>query len=129
MSKETYFKTGGYLALIWIGWFIGEYPMIPSFRFMSYTHIQPNIEVYDKCLSVFMLAICVALLAALWHRLWIRVSMLFITWGMVGNMIDEFNGQSQLLSTAEMVSFTMALITTTILIYKEWQKKRTTYTI
>jgi hypothetical protein len=48
---------------------------------------------------------------------------------MVGNMIDEFNGQSQLLSTAEMVSFSMALITTTILIYKEWQKKRTTSTV
>lgn len=124
MSKETYLRTGGYLVLIWFGWFVGEYPMIPSFNFLGVNHIQPNTEILDKCTSIFMLSICLALLSAVWDMIWVRISMIFITWGMVNNCIDELAEKSEMLSTVEMASLCMALITTAILIRKEWKKRQ-----
>lgn len=115
-------KTIGYLLLIVIGWAVGEYPYIPTFQLGFISHIQPDIEVLDKCISITLLAFSLGLFFALWHNLWLMIVMLFITWGMFNNAVDEWTNQAELFGTTEKISLLFALLTTSILIWKHRQK-------
>lgn len=122
MSTKTYIRTSLYLVLIWVGYLVGEYPAVPSFNLLGYHHEQPPIDQYDKGISILLLVWSLVLLIKFWDKFWIRISMVFITWGMVGNALDELTGKSGLFSTGEQVALLMALLTTSILIYR-WKKK------
>lgn len=116
------------MVLIWLGYLSAEYPAIPSFnisnKLFTYTHTQPSIESYDKGISILLMLWAITMLLKFWENFWIRVSMVFITWGCVGNALDEFKGTSGVFTDGEQVALLMALITTTILIlYKRWKIK------
>ena len=115
-------RTGGYLLLIWIGWLAGEYPHIPSFTLGFIRHLQPSIEVYDKCIATTLLAFSLALLFALWHNIWLMISMVFIVCGMFNNFVDEIGGTASYLNTNEQILLLFALLTTSILIWKRHRK-------
>ena len=115
-------KTIGYLLLIVIGLAVGEYPYIPTFQLGFISHIQPSIEVLDKCISITLLAFSLGLFFALWHNFKLMVTMIFITWGMFSNAIDEWTNQAELFGTTEKISLLFALLTTSILIWKHRQK-------
>lgn len=118
-------KTFAYILLILVGYGVGQYPFIPSFTFMNYCHVQPSIDVFDKCISITLLAFSLGLLFALWHNFWVMLIMLFITWGMMNNVVDEFTGQAGLLGLSEKLSLLFALLTTSILIWKRTRKYHT----
>lgn len=122
MSKKTYIKTSLYLLLIWAGYAIGEYPAIPTFKFLGIEHQQPGIAAYDRGIAGLLLVWSITLLLVFWGRFWARVSMVFICWGMFGNAIDEFSGRSGLFTTSEQIALLMALLITSIMIYR-WKTK------
>lgn len=124
MSLNTYIRTGLYLALIWIGYLSAEYPVIPSFNihnsYVHLTHTQPPIEIYDKGISIILLFWAVTLLIIFWENFWIRVSMIFITGGMIGNAFDEISDQGELFSHAEQLALVLAFLTSTLLILNRY---------
>lgn len=122
MKDKYIIRTIGYLFLIWGGWFMGEYPHIPSFTLGFIRHTQPPIEQYDKCIAFALLAFSLTIFFALWKNFWIMVSMMFITWGMFNNFVDEVTNQASVFTTAEQVSLLFALLTTSILIWKAQKK-------
>lgn len=122
MERKHIIRTAGYLLLIWVGWVVGEYPRIPSFTLGVLHHLQPSIENYDKCIATTLLAFSMALLFALWDNIWLMISMIFITWGMFNNFIDEINNTATILTTNEQLSLLFALLTTSILIWKHRRK-------
>ena len=107
MSSKVYIRTAIYLLLIWVGYLFGEYPAIPSFKIMGFHHQQPNIDIYDKGIAFMLLT-------------W---SIVFITWGMIGNLFDELLDRTAMFSSGEQIALVMALLTTSILMYKKWKKK------
>lgn len=123
MSKKVYIRTILYLLLIWVGYLAGEYPAVPSFKILGFYHEQPSIENYDKGIALMLLLWSIVFLIKFWGNFWIRVSMVFITWGMVGNVFDELLGRAEMFSSGEQIALIMALLTTSILIYKRWRKK------
>jgi len=118
-------KTIAYLLLIVIGWGIGEYPYIPSFQLGFINHTQADITLFDKCISITLLAFALGLFLALWHNFWLMVIMSFITWGMFNNAVDEWTNRAEILGTAEKISLLFALLTTSILIWKRHKKLTT----
>lgn len=125
MNKLQIYKTIGYILLIITGYIIGQYPFINSFDFWVIHHIQPSIEVYDKCISVTLFIFSLALLFSLWHNFWLMVIMIFISWGMLGNLIDEMNNRATILTISEKISLLLALTTTAILIWTRHRKSIT----
>lgn len=118
-------KTIAYILLIIIAWGVGEYPHIPSFKLGFISHAQPSIQVLDKCVSITLLAFSIGLFFALWHNFWIRVTMIFITWGMFSNVVDEWKNQAEIFDTIEQISLLFALTTTSYLIWKRHRKLAT----
>lgn len=118
-------KTIAYFGIILIGWIIGEYPYVPSFQLGFISHAQPSIQVLDKCVSITLLAFSIGLFFALWHNFWIRVTMIFITWGMFSNVVDEWKNQAEIFDTIEQISLLFALTTTSYLIWKRHRKLAT----
>lgn len=118
-------KTIAYLLLIVIGWGIGEYPFIPSFQLGFFSHIQPDISIFDKCISITLLAFSLGLFFALWHNFWLMVTMAFITWGVFNNAMDELTNKAEILGSMEKISLLFALLTTSILIWKHHKKLTT----
>ena len=115
-------KTIGYLLLIVVGWAVGEYPYIPTFQLGFISHVQPDYTILDKCVSITLLAFSLGLFFALWHNLWLMIVMLFITWGMFNNFVDEMNDTATYLTTNEQISLLFALLTTSILIWRHRRK-------
>lgn len=111
-----------YILLIVTGWAVGQYPYIPSFQIGFLNHVQPDITVLDKCVSITLLSFSIALFFVFWHRLWLMLIMLFITWGFFNNTVDELSNKASIFSTSEKVSLLFALLTTSILIWKHRQK-------
>lgn len=122
MENKYIYRTVGYLMLIWIGWAIGEYPHIPSFTLGLFRHEQPSIGVYDKCIAATLLIVFATLMIALWDNIWCRISLIFISWGMFNNFIDEMNDKASFLSKNEQISLLLAFLTTTILLWKHRKK-------
>ena len=118
-----YIRTAIYLLLIWVGYLFGEYPAIPSFKIMGFHHQQPNIDIYDKGIAFMLLTWSIVFLIKFWDNFWIRLSMVFITWGMIGNLFDELLDRTAMFSSGEQIALVMALLTTSILMYKKWKKK------
>ena len=118
-------KTIAYLFLILFGYLVGQYPFVPSFKIFNFIHTQPGIEVFDKCISITLLAFSMGLLFALWHNFWLRVVMSFINGGMFNNVVDEFTDKQSIFSTNERISLLLALLTTSILIWKRHRKLAT----
>lgn len=119
------YKTIGYIILIISGYMIGQYPFIPSFNIWMINHIQHNIEVYDKCMSITLFIFSFVLLLSVWHNYWVKIVMIFINWGMLGNMIDELTDRATLLTFNEKLSLLFALITTSLLIWKRHKRLTT----
>lgn len=116
-------KTFGYLLIIFIGWGVGEYAMIPSFSFAGFNHIQPSLEFYDKALSITLFSFSLALMLALYHNFWLLVTMFILSCGFFGNMIDELTNRASVLGSVEMISLLFALGTTTYFIYQKKKRK------
>jgi hypothetical protein len=123
MSSTT--KIILYVILICVGWGVGEYPHIPSFSTSFYNHIQPDITVVDKCVSITLLSFSLVLFFVFWNRFWVMLIMMFFTWGFFGNALDEFTNQAGIISFNEKISLFLALLTTSILIWKHRQKSAT----
>ena len=117
MKIETFEKSVIYMVIIWAGWLTSEYNFIPSFHWHFLEHIQPGIENYDKCIAFTLLTVYLALFFALWHNFWCMVSLLFMTWGMFNNFLDEMNNKATVLSTSEQIGLILALLTTSILVW------------
>ena len=122
MERKHIIRTVGYLLLIWIGYIAGEYPRIPSFTLGFYHHLQPSQDIIDKGTAVTLLALSMTILFALWNNIWIMISMIFITWGMFNNFIDEMNDTATIFTTNEQISLLFALLTTSILIWRHRRK-------
>ena len=120
--KKDYLKLIGYLLLIWSGYIVGQYPYIPSVKILGLVHIQPTIEVYDKCIAFALLTVYTALWFALHHYFWVMISLTFMAWGMFNNFVDEMTNKSGVYSTMEQLSLLMALLTTSILVWKHRKK-------
>jgi len=118
-------KTIAYLLLILTGWSVGQYPYIPSFQLGFFSHIQPDIDVLDKCISITLLAFSLGLFFALWHNFWLMLIMSFISWGMFNNAVDEWTNQNEIFGITEKISLLFALLTTSILIWKRHKKLTT----
>lgn len=116
ISQRT--KTILYLLLILTGWGVGQYCQIPSFNWLWINHIQPDIAVFDKAISVTLFTFSLTIYFALWHNKWLNIVMVFITAGFLNNMIDELNNKASILTTTEQVSLLFALTTTSYLIWK-----------
>ena len=125
MSKKDTLKLWGYLSLIWIGWGIGEYPFIPSFKVWFLSHSQPSIEIYDKCISATLVLVFVALLLALWNIIWCRISLVFIVWGMCNNFIDEMNDKTAIFSPTEQFTLLLSILPISYLIWRHRRKSIT----
>lgn len=121
MKKEC-IQLAGYLFLIWIGYLVGQYPFIPSFDILGYSHAQPGIDLYDKCIAFTLLSVYTTLLIALHRYFWVMVSLVFMSWGMFNNFIDEMTNQSGIFTRMEQISLLFALLTTSILIWKHRRK-------
>lgn len=115
-------KTIAYILLIVIGWGVGEYPAIPSFQLGFVSHVQPDIVMFDKCISITLLAFSLGLFFALWHNFKLMIIMSFISWGMFNNAVDEWTNKPELFSMTEKISLLLALLTTSILIWKRHKK-------
>jgi len=111
-----------YATILIIGYAVGEYPRIPSFQLGFITHTQPDITVVDKCVSITLLAFSLVLFFVFWNRFWLMLIMLLFTWGFMGNALDEFTNQASIFSLNEKISLLLALLTTSILIWKHRQK-------
>ena len=118
-------RTGAYLLLIWVGWLVGEYPHIPSFTIGFIRHYQPPIDVCDKGVATTLLAFSITILFALWNNIWIRITMIFMTWGFINNFIDEMSGNASYLSLNEQIALIFALTTTSFLIWIHRRKSVT----
>lgn len=118
-------KTIAYILLIVIGWGVGEYPFVPSFQLGFVSHVQPDIVVFDKCISITLLAFSLGLFFALWHNFKLMIIMSFISWGMFNNAVDEWTNKPELFSMTEKISLLLALLTTSILIWKRHKKLAT----
>ena len=118
-------KTIAYILLIVIGWGVGEYPFVPSFQLGFVSHVQPDIAVFDKCISITLLAFSLGLFFALWHNFKLMIIMSFISWGMFNNAVDEWTNKPELFSMTEKISLLLALLTTSILIWKRHKKLAT----
>ena len=124
MKIETFEKVVIYLIIIWAGWLTSEYNFIPSFNWGWFAHTQPSIEYYDKCIAFTLLTVYLVLFFALWNNFWCMVSLLFMTWGMFNNFLDEMNNKATVLSTSEQISLLLALLTTSTLIWIHRKKSR-----
>lgn len=118
-------KTIAYILLIVIGWGVGEYPFVPSFQLGFISHVQPDIVMFDKCISITLLAFSLGLFFALWHNFKLMIIMSFISWGMFNNAVDEWTNKPELFSMTEKISLLLALLTTSILIWKRHKKLAT----
>ena len=118
-------KTIAYILLIVIGWGVGEYPFVPSFQLGFISHVQPDIAMFDKCISITLLAFSLGLFFALWHNFKLMIIMSFISWGMFNNAVDEWTNKPELFSMTEKISLLLALLTTSILIWKRHKKLAT----
>jgi len=114
-----------YLLLIVTGWAVGQYPYVPSFKIWFISHVQPNITVVDKCVSVTLLCFSLALFFVFWKHFWGMLIMLFFTWGFFNNAVDEFTNRASIFTSNEKLSLLFALLTTSILIWKRHRKLAT----
>lgn len=122
MAKKDIIRSVGYLILIWVGYIVGEYPHIPSFTLGFIKHTQPSMEVYDKMLSITLFLVYATMMMLLWNNKWARISLIFITWGMFYNMVDELTNESEIFTLTEKISLLFAILTTSFLIWKHRQK-------
>jgi len=106
-----------YIVLILIGYFVGQYPYVPSFRLYGLIHIQPDYTILDKCMSITLLTFSLALFFVFIHNFWLRIITGFMTIGFINNMIDELLNHSSIFGTQEKISLFFALLTTSILIW------------
>lgn len=111
-----------YLIILITGWLVGQYPRIPSFNVWFIEHIQPNIEVFDKCTSITLLAFSLVLFFAFWHHFYVMLILMFFTWGFFGNALDEFTYNAGVFTLNEKISLLFALLTTTVLIWRHHRK-------
>lgn len=112
-----------YASIITIGYLVGQYPRIPSFKMWIFEHVQPKqLEIYDKATAFTLLTFSIVMYFALWNNIWLKIIMVFIVFSMTNNFFDEMTNQTSIFSVTEKLSLLLALLTTSILIWKRHRK-------
>jgi hypothetical protein len=112
-----------YGIVIITGYLVGQYPRIPSFKMWIFEHVQTkHIEIIDKATAFTLLSFSIVMYFALWHNFWLKVIMVFIVCSMLNNFVDEMTNHISVFSQNEQISLLLALLTTSILIWKHRRK-------